>query len=153
MNKYNFNQFITNENFNSLYWCIIIVVSMTEFLKALINDIDPRIVVLFMSAITSCVRMYLSTNESKKNFIILFLDIFPIYLGSLGSYDSILKIIKNLFNWKEYYAIRSKKQISCNWIQLWWDSSKRNHKKERHSKNLCFPALLRRVYHRNSNTW
>ena len=98
MNKYNFNQFITNENFNSLYWCIIIVVSMTEFLKALINDIDPRIVVLFMSAITSCVRMYLSTNESKKNFIILFLDIFPIYLGSLGSYDSILKIIKNLFN-------------------------------------------------------
>ena len=94
------NQFITKENFNSLSWCIVLVVGLTEILKLLNVNIEPRILVIFWSLIVSLSRTYLNNGITRENIkeklLMAFFNIVPISIGAIGTYDMIVKtFLKN----------------------------------------------------------
>ena len=96
-NEYTLNHFIEKESLNSLSWCIMLVIALTEVFKICFPFIEPRILVLFFSIFTSYSKMYLNNGVTKENLkeklLISFFNVAPIALGAIGSYDMVLKFI------------------------------------------------------------
>ena len=99
--EYNFNHFIEKENLNSLSWCIMIVIALTEAFKMCLPFIEPRFLVLFFSIFVSYTKMYLNNGVTKENIkeklLIAFINVAPISVGAIGTYDMVLKFILKSF--------------------------------------------------------
>ena len=99
--EYNFNHFIKKEDLNSLSWCIMIVIALTEAFKICLPFIEPRFLVLFFSVFVSYTKMYLNNGVNKENFneklLIAFINVAPISVGAIGTYDMVLKFILRSF--------------------------------------------------------
>lgn len=91
----NFNRFIQKEDLNNLSLCIALTVGLTEVFKIILPFIEPRILVLAFSTLVSYTKMYLNNgiteNNKKEKMLIAFFNIIPIAIGSIGSYDMILR--------------------------------------------------------------
>ena len=96
-NDYKFDHFIEKESLNSLSWCIMLGVALTEVFKICLPIIEPRIIVLFFSIFVSYSKMYLNNHITKKNLkerlLISFFNVAPIAIGAIGAYDMVLKFI------------------------------------------------------------
>lgn len=99
--EYNFNHFIKKEDLNSLSWCIMIVIALTEAFKICLPFIEPRLLVLFFSVFVSYTKMYLNNGVNKENIkeklLIAFINVAPISVGAIGTYDMVLKFILRSF--------------------------------------------------------
>jgi hypothetical protein len=95
------DSFVEKNNFKSLFWCIAIVVGLTEISKIFFPNIEPRIAVVCWSIFVSAARLILVNNVDRENakekIIIAFFNIIPISLGAIGSYSMIVKLILNAF--------------------------------------------------------
>lgn len=95
------DHFIEKDNFKSLFWCIAIVVGITEITKIFFPNLEPRITVIFWSFFVSVMRLVLVNNidreNAKEKIIIAFFNIIPMALGAIGSYDLVVKFILNAF--------------------------------------------------------
>lgn len=93
--EYKLNEFIKRESLNNLSICIGLVVAMTEVIKGILTNVEPRIIVLITSILISFARMYLNLDEKniKDEMIIAFFNVIPISIGAIGAYDMIIKVI------------------------------------------------------------
>jgi hypothetical protein len=96
------DNFIEKENFKNLFWCIAVVVGITEITKIFLPVFEPRIIVVFWSFFVSAARLFLVNNidreNAKEKVLIAFFNLIPIALGAIGSYDMIVKLILKTFH-------------------------------------------------------
>lgn len=96
----NFNRFIQKEDLNNLGLCIALTVGLTEIFKIVLPVLEPRILVLVFSILISYTKMYLNNgiteNNKKEKILIAFFNVIPIAIGSIGSYDMILKVLMKM---------------------------------------------------------
>lgn len=97
----NLDRFLEKESLNSLVVCIVLVVAMTQMVKAICPAVNALIVVTIISALTSYCRMLLNNHLTQDNLIerivMATINIVPIAFGSIGSYDLIIhNILKNV---------------------------------------------------------
>lgn len=90
----NINSLIDNDMLKSLVGCVGIVEICTESVKYLLKDVNGAWVAFIFSIIVSLVSFLLGDDYSKKTLILTILNIFPIFLCSVGIYEIGIEPIK-----------------------------------------------------------
>ena len=79
----------------------MIVIALTEAFKICLPMVEPRLIVLFFSIFVSYTKMYLNNHLTKENLkerlLIAFINVAPICIGAIGTYDMVLKFILRSF--------------------------------------------------------
>lgn len=91
---HNINSLIETNMLKSLVGCVGIVEICTESVKYLWNDINGAWVAFIFSVIVSMVSFLLGDDFSKNTLILAILNIFPIFLCSVGIYEIGIQPIK-----------------------------------------------------------
>lgn len=87
-------EFITSEMFLSFAGCIAIVAILTQIIKGLpgLSKINSAWSALIVSAIVGAVRVFFLGDFTVAGIILGVFNIFTIYLGSIGGYETIKQI-------------------------------------------------------------
>ena len=103
--KYTMNRFIKKEDFKDFTFCTMFIIGLTELLKILFWNVDPRILALISSVIMNLAIMFFveDENELKKNFkvnlINALINVIPTSISAMGMYDVAIKsLIDGLIN-------------------------------------------------------
>lgn len=95
-----FKTFISKDVFKSLSGCILVVEACTESAKMLVLNNFPSIYSLWaafiFSMIVSFVRFLFEADTTKEGIILSAINTLPIFLGSVGVYQVLVKPIENL---------------------------------------------------------
>lgn len=83
----NISSLIDGNMLKSLVGCVAIVEICTESVKYLFKDINGAWVAFIFSIMVSLVSFLLGDDYSKKTFTLAILNIFPIFLCSVGIYE------------------------------------------------------------------
>ena len=84
---HNISSLIESNMLKSLVGCVGIVEICTESVKYLYNDVNGAWVAFLFSIIVSLVSFLLGDDFSKNTLILALLNIFPIFLCSVGIYE------------------------------------------------------------------
>ena len=84
---HNISSLIETNMLKSLVGCVGIVEICTESVKYLCNDVNGAWVAFLFSVIVSLVSFLLGDDFSKNTLILAMLNIFPIFLCSVGIYE------------------------------------------------------------------
>lgn len=90
----NISRLIDSNMLKSLVGCVSIVEICTESVKYLWNDINGAWVAFIFSVIVSMVSFLMGNDYSKNKLILTILNIFPIFLCSVGIYEIGIQPIK-----------------------------------------------------------
>ena len=95
--------FITSEMFLTFAGCLTIVAILTQVFKSLpgFNKINPTWIVLLFSTIVGVIRIIFMKDYSAEGILIGILNIFAIYLGAIGGYETTKQIGKGINNQKK----------------------------------------------------
>lgn len=86
--------FITTDMFLSFLGCLTIVAIMTQALKNIphFDKINPLWFTLMSSVLVGVLRVVVIGSYSVQDIILGILNIFAIYLGAIGGYETIKQI-------------------------------------------------------------
>ncbi len=91
------NSFIDKDIFKTLAGCIAIVEACTECVKYLFPEITCGLWLAFLfSVVVSFIRLLFNNDYSRDTIILTFINIVPIFLGSVGVYQVGIKPIAKL---------------------------------------------------------
>ena len=92
------NSFIDKGSFKTLAGCIFVVEIFTESIKQLVPDIKGVWLAFFFSVLVSLIKIIVDDKYKKEDIIMALVNIMPIFLGSIGIYETIVKAITEFIN-------------------------------------------------------
>ena len=89
--------FITSDMFLSLVGCLVIVATLTQAIKGLpgLNKINSAWSAFICSALVGGFRIFLVGDFTATGIVIGILNIFVIYLGAVGGYETIKQVTQH----------------------------------------------------------
>ena len=94
--------FITMEMFLTLAGCLVIVAIITQAIKNIppLKDINSAWSALIVSTVVGIIRLFFVADFSATGITLGILNIFVIFLASIGGYESVKQITQYFSNKK-----------------------------------------------------
>lgn len=88
--------FITMEMFLSFAGCLAVVAILTQSVKSLpgLNKVNSLWSTFIVAILVGVIRMIFMADFSVQGIVIGILNIFAIYLGAIGGYETIKQIVQ-----------------------------------------------------------
>lgn len=94
----NLKSFIDKNVFKTLSGCIFIVELLTQSLKQLFPNVEGVWIAFIFSCLVALVRLLFNDKYTRDDIILSIINIVPIFLGSVGIYETAVKPIINLIS-------------------------------------------------------
>lgn len=88
--------FIDKDTFKTITGCVLVVEAATECVKYLIPSIDGIRIAFVFSIVVALVKLLLDNDYTRNSIILALLNIIPIFLCSVGVYESGIKPLEKL---------------------------------------------------------